>query len=61
VYFEGNDPPKGHYSVEVKLVDPKGATLPLKVQFGWKVGARSSSTLLEIASPDDKKEFAFEL
>jgi tRNA (guanosine-2'-O-)-methyltransferase len=61
VYFEGNDPPKGHYTVEVKLVDPKGATLPLKVQFGWKVGARSSSALLEIASPDDKKEFAFEL
>jgi len=61
VYFEGNDPPKGHYTVEVKLLDPKGATLPLKVQFGWKVGARSSSTLLEIASPDDQKEFAFEL
>jgi len=47
--------------VEVKLVDPKGASLPLKVQFGWKVGGRSSTAELEIASPDDKKEFTFEL
>jgi tRNA (guanosine-2'-O-)-methyltransferase len=61
VYFEGNDPPKGHYTVEVKLIDPKGAPLPLKVQFGWKVGGRSSTVELEIASSDDKKEFAFEL
>jgi tRNA (guanosine-2'-O-)-methyltransferase len=61
VYFEGHDPPAGHYAVEVKLVDPKGATLPLKVQFGWKVGGRSSATELSIASPDDKKEFSFEL
>ena len=60
-YFEGNDPPKGHYAVEVKLVDPKGASLPLRVQFGWKVGGRSSTAELEIASPDDKKEFTFEL
>jgi tRNA (guanosine-2'-O-)-methyltransferase len=61
VYFEGSDPPKGHYTVEVKLANPRGAPLPLKVQFAWKVGGRSSGAELEIASPDDKKEFSFEL
>jgi hypothetical protein len=61
VFFEGNDPPRGLYTVEVKLVDPKGANLPLKVQFGWKVGGRSSGAELSIASPDDKKELTFEL
>ena len=61
VYFEGADPPQGHYTVVVKLVDPHGASLPLKVQFAWKVGGRSSGTELSIASPDDKKEFSFEL
>lgn len=61
VFFEGRDPPQGHYTVAVKLIDPKGATLPLKVQFGWKVGGRSSGAELLIASPDDKKEFSFEL
>jgi tRNA (guanosine-2'-O-)-methyltransferase len=61
VHFEGNDPPRGLYSVEVRLADPKGATLPLKVQFAWRVGARSSGATLEIASPDDKKSFTFEL
>jgi hypothetical protein len=60
-YFEGTDPPQGHYTVEVKLVDPHGANLPLKVQFAWKVGGRSSGAELSIASPDDKKEFSFEL
>jgi hypothetical protein len=61
VFFEGHDPPQGHYAVAIKLIDPKGATLPLKVQFGWKVGGRSSGAELMIASPDDKKEFSFEL
>jgi hypothetical protein len=61
VFFEGNDPPEGHYTVEVKLLDPKGVTLPLKVQFAWKIGGRSSGTELVIASPDDKKVFSFEL
>jgi hypothetical protein len=60
-FFEGADPPAGHYSVEIKLVDPHGATLPEKVQFAWKVGGRTSGTELSIASPDDKKEFSFEL
>src|SRR5258706_11894510 len=31
VFFEGNEPPRGKYVVEVKLVDPKGADLPVKV------------------------------
>src|SRR5690349_4186153 len=31
VFFEGNEPPRGRYSVEVKLTDPKGADLPVRV------------------------------
>ncbi|MCL2723758.1 MAG: hypothetical protein FWD69_04915 [Polyangiaceae bacterium] len=63
VYFAGNDPPRGRYVVEVKLVDARGAELPVKVHLSARVGSRTFSTDLTL-SPDqgeDKRGFTFEL
>jgi hypothetical protein len=61
VFFEGNEPTRGHYAVEIKLADPHGTSLPIKVQFGARIGSRTYSAELSLASPDDRKSFAFEL
>ena len=38
VYFDGAEPVRGRYVVEVKLVDPRGADLPVKVHLSARVG-----------------------
>jgi hypothetical protein len=61
VFFEGSDPPKGHYSVEIKLTDPHDAPLPLHVRFGARIGSRTFGAELELTHTDERKLFAFEL
>ena len=61
VFYEGADPPRGHFSVVVKLTEPHGASLPMRVRFGARVGSRTFGADLELSRAEDKKVFAFEL
>jgi hypothetical protein len=62
VYFDGIDPPKGHYSVEIALVDPHGADPPIRVRFGARLGARSVGFDVDLSPGDDaKKTFGFDV
>lgn len=63
VYFEGTEPPRGKYSVEVKLVDARTAELPVKVHLSARVGSRTYAMdfALSPGQPQDKQGFTFEL
>ena len=62
VYFDGIDPPKGHYSVEIALVDAHGADPPVRVRFGARLGARSIGFDVDLAPGDEaKKTFGFDV
>ena len=59
--FDGTEPPRGKYIVEIILSDSRGASLPINVRFGARVGARSYGADLTLARKDDKKAFVFTL
>ena len=62
VYFDGIDPPKGHYSVEITLLDLHGADPPVHVRFGGRLGARSVGFDVDLGTGDDaKKTFGFDV
>lgn len=61
VFFDGAEPPPGRYAIEVRLVEPHGAELPVKVRFSARVGARVYFASLALARAQDKESFAFEL
>lgn len=62
VYFDGIDPPKGHYTVEIVLVDAHGADPPIRVRFGARLGARSVGFDVDLSPGDDaKKTFGFDV
>jgi len=63
VFFEGTEPPRGKYVVEVKLTDPKGAELPIKVHLSARVGNRTFGMDLVMApgGAQEKQGFSFEL
>ena len=63
VFFEGNEPPRGKYIVEVKLVDPHGAELPVRAHLSARVGNRTFAMDLILApgATQEKQGFAFEL
>lgn len=63
VYFEGTEPQKGRYVVEVKLTDPRGAELPVKVHLSARVGSRTWAMDLALSpgSGQDRQGFSFEL
>lgn len=63
VFFEGTEPPKGKYIVDVKLVDPHGAELPVKVHLSARVGNRTFAMDLAMSpgGKDEKQGFSFEL
>lgn len=63
VYFDGAEPTTGKYVVEVKLVDPKGADLPVKIHLSARVGSRTYSMDLALSPGQgaDRQGFSFEL
>jgi hypothetical protein len=63
VFFEGNEPPRGKYIVEVKLVDPHGAELPVRAHLSARVGNRTFAMDLTLApgGAQEKHGFTFEL
>jgi hypothetical protein len=63
VFFEGLDPPRGHYKVEVALGDPHGAALPIIVHFGARIGSQTHAADLSLSPGEgsDRKTFGYEL
>src|SRR5262245_51967781 len=63
IYFDGTEPVRGKYIVEVRLVDPRGAELPVKVHLSARVGSRiwAMDLALSPGQGQDKQGFSFEL
>jgi len=63
IYFEGTEPVRGRYIVEVKLADPRGAELPVKVHLSARVGSRTWAMDLALSpgQGQDRQGFSFEL
>lgn len=63
VFFEGTEPVRGRYVVEVRLVEPRGAELPVKVHLSARVGSRTWAMDFALApgQGQDRAGFSFEL
>ena len=62
ISFEGSDPPRGHYVVEITLADLHGADVPVHVRFGARLGSRSVGFDVDLTpGQDGRKTFAFDL
>ena len=53
VFFEGLEPPRGRYLVEVRLIDPHGAAAPIVVHFGARIGARTYGATLSLLAGEE--------
>lgn len=60
VFFDGADPPRGRYKIEVSLTDLKDAQAPVSVRFGARIGSRSYGADLSLGR-GDHKNFSFDL
>jgi tRNA (guanosine-2'-O-)-methyltransferase len=62
VYYEGIEPPRGHYIVEVALGELHGAEPPVKVRFGARLGATVVGFDVDLSPGDDsRKTFSFDV
>lgn len=63
VYFDGAEPARGRYTVEVRLVDARTAELPVKVHFSARIGSRTYAMDFSLSpgADDDRKGFSFDL
>jgi tRNA (guanosine-2'-O-)-methyltransferase len=64
IYFDSAEgpPPRGHYVVTITLVELHGASPPIRVRFGGRLGTRSVGFDVSLAPGDDeKKTFTFDL
>lgn len=60
VFFDGAEPARGRYKVEVLLTDLHDAVAPVSVRFGARIGSRSYSAELSLGK-GERKTFTFEL
>ncbi len=63
VFYEGAEPPRGRYLVEVTLVDARSAELPVHVRLSARIGSRTLTTKFELSpgADQDKKGFSFDI
>lgn len=61
VYFDGDAPPKGRYEVEVHLRRASPDQLPVRVQLGLRIGARTHALELVFSHPGETQTLAFTL
>jgi hypothetical protein len=62
IFFEGAEPPRGHYVVEIALFDLHGADSPVKVRFGARLGPRSVGFDVELQPGEEaRKTFSFDV
>ncbi len=62
IYFDGSKPPRGRYVVDIVLTDMHGVDPPIVVTFGARLGTRSVSFEVPLASgADAHRSFSFDL
>jgi tRNA (guanosine-2'-O-)-methyltransferase len=63
VYFDGTEPVRGTYQVEVVLADARNAELPVKVHLSARIGSRTWAMDFALAptAGQDRQGFKFEL
>lgn len=62
IFFEGVEPTRGKYVVEIRLVDPNGADLPVHAHLSARVGNRTFGSDFTLATGShDRKGFSFRL
>ncbi len=63
VFFDGVEPVRGRYVVEVRLADAHGAELPVKVHLSARVGSRTWAMDFTLAPTQgqDRQGFSFDL
>lgn len=62
VFFDGPEPVRGKYVVEVRLTDGRGAELPVKVHLSARMGARTWAMDLALSpGATERQGFSFEL
>jgi tRNA (guanosine-2'-O-)-methyltransferase len=62
IYFEGQDPPAGTYTVQIVLVDLHGSDPPVPVHFGARLGQRSVGFAVSLGPDEEgRKAFTFEV
>jgi tRNA (guanosine-2'-O-)-methyltransferase len=61
IFFDGADPPRGRYKIEVVLTDLHDAQAPVSVRFGARIGSRSYGADLSLGRGEERKVFSFDL
>jgi tRNA (guanosine-2'-O-)-methyltransferase len=63
VYLTEGEPRRGHYKVVVHLEKLNGATAPVRVRLGVRMGAKSYGMMVELSpgQGNEDKEFGFDL
>jgi len=61
VFLAEGSPRRGPYRVVVRLEELKDATAPIKVRLSARIGQRHFSSLIELAQPNQQREFEFRL
>jgi tRNA (guanosine-2'-O-)-methyltransferase len=62
LFYDGADPPRGRYVVEITLGETHGAEGPVPVRFGARLGPRTLGFDVQLAPGEDaRKTFSFEL
>jgi tRNA (guanosine-2'-O-)-methyltransferase len=62
IFFDGQDPPRGRYTVQIVLVDLHGAAAPQPVRFGARLGSQSMGFAVNLGPDEDsRKTFTFDL
>jgi hypothetical protein len=62
IYFDGPEPPRGRYTVEITLADLHGAEPPVRGRFGARLGSHTVGFDVDLAPGDEaKKIFSFDL
>lgn len=60
IFFDGADPPRGRYKIEVVLTEIHDAQAPVSVRFGARIGSRSYGADLSLGR-GERKVFSFDL
>jgi tRNA (guanosine-2'-O-)-methyltransferase len=61
VFFDGADPPRGRYKIEIVLINLNNAQAPVSVRFGARIGSRSYGADVLLGRGEERKSFSFDL
>lgn len=61
IAFEGADPPKGMYVLEIRLQSLGGGALPVRGHLALRIGGRTLGADVEVKSKEDRKTLMFEI